>query len=65
MLDKTRVITLDSIQQIEKEFLEEEGNLLFKEVFNAPGSKERMVVLSIARGCHTPGDMDVALEDGI
>ncbi|KAF1073553.1 ATP-binding protein [Methanogenium sp. MK-MG] len=63
MLERTETITLDSIRMAEREFLAEEGNILFREEFYSLGPKERLIVLSIASGCHAPKEMAHALED--
>ena len=63
MLERTEKITLDSIRMAEREFLAEEGNILFKEEFDSLGPKERLIVLSIASGCHAPKEMADALGD--
>jgi len=65
MLERTEKITLDSIRGVEHEFLAEEGNILFREEFDSLGPKERLIVLSIARGCHAPKEMANALGDKI
>ncbi|MBC2706474.1 MAG: hypothetical protein HF975_08715 [ANME-2 cluster archaeon] len=65
MLERTENITPDSIRKIEHDFLTEEGNILFKEEFYSLGPKERLVVVSIASGCHAPKDMANALGDKI
>jgi hypothetical protein len=63
MLERRDHITLDSIQMAEHEFLAEEGNILFREEFDSLGPKERLIVLSIASGCHAPKEMADALGD--
>lgn len=63
MLERREHITLDSIRMAEHEFLEEEGNILFKEEFDSLGPKERHIVLSIASGCHAPKEMADELGD--
>lgn len=63
MLERTENSTLDSIRMVEREFLAEEGNILFKEEFDSLGPKERLIVLSIAGGCHAPKEMADALGD--
>lgn len=63
MLERTEIITVDSIRMVEREFLAEEGNLVFKEEFDSLGPKERRIVLSIASGCHAPKEMADALKD--
>ena len=57
MLDKAGDITLESIKNVEREFLAEEGNILFKQEFNALSSKERLLVANIAGGCHSPKEL--------
>ncbi len=63
MLERTEKNTLDSIRRVEREFLAEEGNILFKEEFDSLGPKERLIVLSIASGCHAPKEMANTLGD--
>ena len=57
MLEKVEEITLDLVKDVEYEFLTEEGNVLFKEEFNALSSKERLIVANIAKGCHSPKEL--------
>ena len=63
MLERTENSTLDSIRMVEREFLAEEGNIIFKEEFDSLGPKERLIVLSIASGCHAPKEMADAFGD--
>ena len=65
MLEKRREVTIEDIEAIEWEFLREEGNLLFRGEFNALGSKERLVILQIAKGCHTPKEITTAVKDKV
>ena len=44
---------MESIKNLENEFLMEEGDILFKEEFNALSSKERLIVMNIASGNHS------------
>jgi AAA+ ATPase superfamily predicted ATPase len=43
-----------TVTGIEKQFLQEEGNLLFRAEFTALSPKERLLVLELARGHNTP-----------
>ncbi|RZN13852.1 MAG: ATP-binding protein [Methanosarcinales archaeon] len=65
MLERRDKITLDSIRNVEHEFLTEEGNILFKEEFGSLGPKERLLVLSIAKGYHAPKEMANVVGDKI
>jgi len=65
MLGRIEKITPDSIRKVEHEFLTEEGNILFKEEFYSLGPKERLIVLGIANGCHTPKEMANAIGNKI
>ncbi|MFQ6062906.1 MAG: ATP-binding protein, partial [Methanosarcinales archaeon] len=65
MLERVEKITLDSIKKIENEFLMEEGNILFKEEFDILSPKERLIVINIANGCHTPKELANALGDKV
>lgn len=65
MLERTEKITLDSIKKIENDFLMEEGNILFKEEFDALGPKERLIVINIADGRHTPKDLANVLREKV
>lgn len=53
MIARTGETTLESIKNLENEFLMEEGGILFKEEFNALSSKERLIVMNIASGNHS------------
>lgn len=53
MIARTGETTLESIKILENEFLMEEGDILFKEEFNALSSKERLIVINIASGHHS------------
>lgn len=57
MLERVEEITLDRVKDVEYEFLTEEGNILFKEEFNALGSKEGLIIANIAVGCHSPKEL--------
>ena len=65
MLENKGEVTIEDIEEVEWEFLREEGNLLFKGEFNALGSKERLVILQIAKGCHTPKEIATAVKDKV
>ncbi|MCK4269473.1 MAG: ATP-binding protein [Methanogenium sp.] len=54
---RDEIITIDKVRRIESEFLEEEGNLLFREEFNSLSSKEKLIVLKLAEGYHSPKDL--------
>ncbi len=65
MLERCETITLDQIKKIENDFLTEEGNILFKEEFNTLSPKERLIIINIANGCHTPKEIANAIGDKI
>jgi len=65
MLERKREINLESIRLIEKEFLEEEGNLLFREEFGSLGPKEKAIIMEIALNKHTPKEIAASLEDKV
>ncbi len=54
ILEKEDRITLDVVKEAEEEFIEEEGDILFKENFDNLSSKEREVLVAIAEGLQTP-----------
>jgi hypothetical protein len=62
--ERCETITLDRIKKIENDFLTE-GNILFKEEFNTLSPKERLIIINIANGCHTPKEMANATGDKI
>jgi DNA-binding MarR family transcriptional regulator len=65
MLERVEEITLNSIKDVENEFLTEEGNILFKEEFNSLSSKERLIVANIAGGCYSPKEMANTIGDKV
>lgn len=65
MLEKKRTLTMEDIEEIEDEFLREEGDLLFKGEFNDLSPKERLVILRIAKGCHTPKEIAATVADKV
>jgi AAA+ ATPase superfamily predicted ATPase len=65
MLARKRLKTLESIRSIEKEFLEEEGNLLFKEEFVSLSPKEKAVIMEISLNKHTPKEISASLGDKV
>ena len=65
MLERCEIITLDRIKKIENDFFTEEGNILFKEEFNTLSPKERLIIINIANGCHTPKEIAKAIGDKI
>lgn len=65
MLKKKETVTIEDIKEIEDEFLREEGNLLFKGEFNDLSSKERLVILQIAKGYHTPKEIASIVKDKV
>jgi len=65
MLEKKGKVTIAEIEEIEDEFLREEGDLLFKGEFNDLSPKERLVILQIAKGCHTPGEIAATVTDKV
>ena len=54
MLEKRETITVKDVKNVEHEFLQEEGNIIFKEEFERLSSKERIIVLALAKGANTP-----------
>ena len=54
MLEKQETISVKDIKDIEDEFLQEEGNIIFKEEFEKLSSKERIIMLALAKGARTP-----------
>ena len=65
MLERVEENTLDSINDVENEFLAEEGNILFKEEFNSLGSKERLIVANIAGGCYSRKELANIMGDKV
>lgn len=57
MIERAGESTLESIKGLENEFLMEEGDILFKGEFNALSSKERLIVMNIANGHHSPKEL--------
>lgn len=54
MLEKQETISVKDIKDVEDEFLQEEGNIIFKEEFEKLSSKERIIMLALAKGARTP-----------
>ena len=65
MIEKNGMATIEDIKEIEEEFLREEGDLLFKGEFNDLSSKERLVILCVAKGCHTPKEIATIVKDKV
>ena len=65
MLEKKETVTTEDITEVEDEFLREEGDLLFKGEFNDLSPKERLVILQIAKGCHTPKEIATIVKDKV
>ena len=65
MIEKKGMVTIEDIKEIEGEFLREEGDLLFKGEFNDLSSKERLVILHIAKGFHTPKEIATIVKDKV
>jgi len=65
ILERVEEITLDSIKDVENEFLAEEGNILFKEEFNSLSSKERLIVANIAGGHYSPKELANTIGDKV
>lgn len=57
MIERAGESTLESIKGLENEFLMEEGDILFKGEFNVLSSKERLIVMNIANGHHSPKEL--------
>ena len=64
-LERVSKISLETIKETENKFLQEEGNILFTEEFNSLSSKERLIIISIAKGSHTPKEIADAMENKI
>ncbi len=54
MLEKRKSVNIKDVHTVEHEFLEEEGNIIFKEEFAKLSAKEKLIMLAIARGAKTP-----------
>ena len=65
MLERRKGASVELIKALEEEFLLEEGNILFKEEFDTFSSKERLIAINIAKGCHTPKAIASAVGDNI
>jgi len=65
MLKKKEGVTIEDIKEIEDEFLREEGDLPFRGEFNDLSSRERLVILQIAKGCHTPKEIATIVKDKV
>ena len=65
MLERRKWTSVERIKALEAEFLLEEGDILFKEEFDILSSKERLIAINIAKGCHTPKAIASAVGDNI
>lgn len=65
MLERKREKNPESIRSIEKEFLEEEGDLLFREEFGSLSPKEKAIIIEIAMEKHTPKEIAASLGDKV
>lgn len=65
MLERRKGASVELIKALEEEFLLEEGDILFKEEFDTLSSKERLIAINIAKGCHTPKAIASAVGDNI
>ncbi|NOR78811.1 MAG: hypothetical protein GQ523_10465 [Methanophagales archaeon] len=65
MLERRKGASVELIKALEEEFLLEEGDILFKEEFDNLSSKERLIAINIAKGCHTPKAIASAVGDNI
>ena len=65
MLERRKGASVELIKELEEEFLLEEGDILFKEEFDTLSSKERLIAINIAKGCHTPKVIASAVGDNI
>jgi len=63
MLERRKGASVELIKELEEEFLLEEGDILFKEEFDTLSSKERLIAINIAKGCHTPKAIASAVGD--
>lgn len=50
-------VSVEDVQEVEGEFLSEEGEILFKEEFERLSPKERLVVVAMANGFCTPKEI--------
>ncbi|MCD6099798.1 MAG: sigma-70 family RNA polymerase sigma factor [Candidatus Marinimicrobia bacterium] len=58
-------ISINVVKQVEQEFLREEGNIIFKEEFEKMSPKERLIILAIAYGFHTPKEIAKQVGDKV
>ena len=56
---------LDLIKKIEEDFLREEGGLLFREEFNYLSSKEKQIIVAIAKGNRRLSEIKEAVQGEI
>ncbi|MDD4498677.1 MAG: ATP-binding protein [Methanosarcinaceae archaeon] len=61
MLERKSEKTPEVVRAMEKEFLAEEGNLLFREEFNSLGAGEKAIVMEIALGRNSPKEISASL----
>ena len=57
MLERKTELTPEVIGEITDEFLKEEGDILFREEFESLSPKERLIIISVAMGCHKPKEI--------
>lgn len=66
MLERKRgLINLKAVKEVKEDFLAEEGELLFKEEFERLSSKERLVLVAIAKGRNSPSTIAKELGDKV
>jgi len=57
VLERHDKITKDTVKKATDEFLEQEGNVLFKEEFSSLSPKERLILLAMAKENHSPSNI--------
>lgn len=63
VLEKYQKIDREVVKAVINEFLEQEGNIIFKEEFESLGPKEKKVLVAIAAGHHSLSDIARANND--
>lgn len=65
ILERRDKVTKDAVKEAIDEFLEQEGNVLFKEEFSTLSPKERLILLAIAKENHSPSNIAKFTNDKI
>ncbi len=65
VLERRDKITKDTVKEAIDEFLEQEGNVLFKEEFSGLSPKERLILLAMAKENHSPSNIAKFTNDRI